>query len=113
MRYILFFALSLVIMSGCAVFGGSAVTNNQEAVYEGTGQGFRGPIRVQVRLNGGIITEIIITESTEDRSVGEAAMEELIETVIFYNSTDVDVISGATESSRGFLEAVERATMGL
>jgi uncharacterized protein with FMN-binding domain len=29
-----------------------------------------------------------------------------------YNTTELDAISGATETSRGFLEAVERAIMG-
>jgi uncharacterized protein with FMN-binding domain len=99
----------VIIVSGCALLGGRA---SREAAYEGTAQGYRGPISLQVRLNAGTITEIIIIESEEDRSVGGAAMEELIDLVILYNSTDVDVISGATESSRGFLEAVDNAIMG-
>ena len=109
----IFFALvfSTIFMAGCAVFsGGKAVLDE---VYEGTGLGRRGPIVVQVRLSGGSITEIIVVDSLEDRFVGGAAIDELIEQVIECNSTDVDVISGATESSRGFLEAVENAIMRL
>ncbi|MDR3021032.1 MAG: FMN-binding protein [Treponema sp.] len=34
-------------------------------------------------------------------------MEELIDTVIENNSADVDAISGATLTSKGFLEAVK------
>jgi uncharacterized protein with FMN-binding domain len=78
-------------------------------IFEGAGQGFRGPINVQVRLNEGSITEIEIIDSVEDRFVGGAAMEELIDLVIMYNSTDIDAVSGATESSEGFLEAVRNA----
>jgi uncharacterized protein with FMN-binding domain len=82
-------------------------------VYEGTAQGYRGPVTVQVRLNGGNISEIIIVDSVEDRFVGGAAMEELIGIIIENNSTDVDAVSGATESSRGFLEAVQNAILRL
>jgi uncharacterized protein with FMN-binding domain len=44
--------------------------------------------------------------------VGGEAIEELIDTVVGYNSTDVDAVSGATETSKGFLEAVYNAIMG-
>jgi len=80
-------------------------------VYEGTGQGYRGSVTVQVRMDGADIVEIVITDSEEDRFVGGAAMEELIDLVVMYDSTDIDAVSGATESSRGFLEAVESAIM--
>jgi len=113
MKYILFSVLSLIIVvSGCAVLsaqgGGMA---GGEDVYEGTGQGYRGSVVVRVRLSGGSITEIVIVDSAEDRFVGGTAIEELIDTVIEYNTTDIDAISGATESSRGFLEAVDNAIM--
>jgi uncharacterized protein with FMN-binding domain len=115
MKYILFFAAALlIIVSGCAVmaaqFGfGAGVAGGE--VFEGTGQGHRGLVTVQVRMDGGSIVEIVIVDSEEDRLVGGNAMEELLDMVIMYNSTDVDVISGATESSGGFLEAVENAIL--
>jgi len=108
MKYLLFM-LSLTLF-GCVSLGGR---DREGVVYEGTAQGYRGPIRVQVRLNEGSITEIAVIDSEEDIFVGGAAIEELLDMVILYNSTDVDAVSGATESSRGFLEAVENAIMGL
>ena len=125
MKYFLFTALILIIiLSGCAVLaskhpemsaqrGDEKGGNVLDDVYEGTGQGYRGPIHVQVRLNGGYITEIIIVDSIEDSFVGGAAMDELADIVIEYNTTDVDAVSGATQSSRGFLEAVENAILKL
>jgi len=106
MKYILF-------MLGLTVFGCVSLGNKDKegVVYEGTADGYRGQIRVQVRLNEGSITEIVIIDSEEDVFVGGAAMEELLDTVILYNTTDVDAVTGATESSRGFLEAVENAIM--
>jgi len=106
--------LTLVfILCGCSTLGGRQAEGKLifSEIYEGTGQGYRGPVTVQVRMDGADIVEIIIIDSEEDRFVGGAAMEELIDLVIMYNSTDIDAVSGATESSKGFLEAVERAIM--
>jgi uncharacterized protein with FMN-binding domain len=123
MKYLLFFMLSLAVL-GCVTLGisvsdsgsvssGSKTEADTGSVYEGTAQGYRGPIRVQVRVSEGSITEVVIVDSEEDVFVGGAAIEELIDMVILYNTTDVDAVSGATESSRGFLEAVENAIMDL
>ncbi|MCL2243436.1 MAG: FMN-binding protein [Treponema sp.] len=118
MKYILFFALSMMIfVSGCVIMSAhrgnddSGITSDD--VYEGTGQGYRGPVSVQVRMNDGNINEIIIVDSAEDHFIGSAAMEELIEIVVENNSTDVDAVSGATQTSRGFLEAVQNAILKL
>ncbi|MDR2943059.1 MAG: FMN-binding protein [Treponema sp.] len=111
MKDILLVMVIFAVVSGCAVISG--VRDNSTDVYEGTAQGYRGTIRVQVRVTEGCITDIVIVDSEEDIFVGGAAMEELIDMVILYNTTDIDAISGATESSRGFLEAVENAIMNL
>ncbi|MCL2758762.1 MAG: FMN-binding protein [Treponema sp.] len=110
-NYLFFLLLMVVFLSGCAVLAARHSSFNWDEFYEGTGQGYRGPVTVQVYLENGSITEIIIVDSAEDRLVGGAAMEELVDLVITYNSTDIDAISGATESSRGFLEAVQNAIL--
>jgi uncharacterized protein with FMN-binding domain len=110
-----------ILFSGCAGFsGGRRVerpdTEAQQALetadtHEGIGQGYRGPIRVRVRMEGGSIAEITIIDSNEDKAVGGAAMEELLELVLLYNTTDLDAVSGASESSKGFLSAVKDAIL--
>lgn len=108
MKYVLItFLIVMIVTAGCVALGGSRDETGE--VYEGTARGYRGPITVQVRIDGGSIMDIVIIDSREDRFVGGAAIEELIDTVIENNSTDVDVISGATISSKGFLEAVNNA----
>jgi uncharacterized protein with FMN-binding domain len=62
-------------------------------------------------MEGGNIAEIEIVDSSEDQFVGGEAMEELLELALIYNTADLDAISGATESSRGFLAALENAIM--
>ena len=78
-------------------------------VYEGSGKGFRGPINVQVQVSAAVIEDIVITGHKESTYPGASAMEELLEMILEYGSTDLDAVSGATYSSRGFLNAVEDA----
>jgi len=91
---------------GCASFDAGNI-----AVYEGAAIGYRGVIRVSVAVEDGTITGITVLESDEDRAVGGLAMEELTDLILMYNTTEVDVISGATETSQGFIDAVENAIM--
>ena len=106
MKYLFFPILITAFIFGCA----SLKTAN-EAYYEGSAMGYRGMIHVRVGVEKGNITEIVIVESHEDRSVGGAAIEELADLVLMYNTTELDAVSGATATSRGFLEAIENAIM--
>ena len=89
--------------------GSRAGSGPVDGFYEGIAPGYRGDIHVRLCLTGGIIREIEILDSGEDRFVGDAAIEELQELVLIYNTTDIDAVSGATESSWGFLAAVQDA----
>jgi len=114
MKYILIlFAFVLICAAGCVALGGRADVPITSQVYEGSADGYRGLIHVQVIMSGRNITEIIVLDSMEDRFVGGNAIEELIDAVIGQNSTDIDAVSGATVSSKGFLDAVNNAIMGL
>jgi uncharacterized protein with FMN-binding domain len=55
------------------------------------------------------ILEIEILDHNEDPFTGVPALESLTETALEENSADLDALSGATLSSRGFLEALEDA----
>jgi len=107
--------LSAVIAVGCTSLKNGAETGvkseTEAIIYEGASMGYRGIIRVQVGLDHGTITEIAVVESCEDWNVGEAAIEELTDLVLMYNTTELDAVSGATETSRGFLEAIENAIL--
>jgi uncharacterized protein with FMN-binding domain len=96
---------------------GELYSASEEAVAseeaEGAAMGYRGMIHVRVGMDKGTITDITVIESHEDRAVGGAAIEELSDLVLMYNTTELDAVSGATETSRGFLEAIENAIMSL
>jgi fumarate reductase flavoprotein subunit len=105
--------LAAFLLSNCAGLNGLGMEGRTESVYEGAAQGYRGMIRVRVGYENGAITDITVIESREDRAVGGAAMEELADLVLMYITTEIDAVSGATETSRGFLAAVENAIMDL
>ncbi|GHV72230.1 hypothetical protein AGMMS49928_28570 [Spirochaetia bacterium] len=101
-------ALLAALAAGCLSF--AVVTGPYEdGVYEGSGVGYRGLVHVRLRVEGGGIADIEIVDHGEDLLVGGAAMEELLEAALYADSTDLDAVSGATESSAGFLEALEDA----
>ena len=78
-------------------------------IYEGSGQGYRGSINVEIEISSAGIEDITITGHSESAYPGALAMEELLELVLETGSTELDAVSGASFSSAGFLEAVEDA----
>ena len=107
MKHLIVAVLVIGLLYGCS----SQQKNEADAFYEGAAMGYRGIIRVRVGMKNGTITDITVLESREDRAIGGAAIEELSDLVMMYNSTEIDAISGATETSKGFLEALERAIL--
>ena len=104
---IIWLVLTVVVLFGCVSQEATA-----KIVYEGAAMGYRDIIWVRLSVEGGTITEITVIESGEDSAVGGAAIEELTDLVLMYNTTELDAVSGATETSRGFLAAIEDAIMG-
>ena len=105
----MFFFCLLPVILGCTGSGSIRNAGFTPGTYEGTGNGRRGPVRILIQLSQAGIDDIVIVSHREDVYPGAAAMEELLEGIIETGSTDMDAISGATFSSRGFLEAVEDA----
>jgi fumarate reductase flavoprotein subunit len=99
------------LLGACA--GGGAVKGEgsglRDGVWEGSGRGWGGEIRVRLRVNSALIQEIEILPHREDPFIGGEAMGELLELVLDYQGAGLDAVSGATESSAGFLAAVEDA----
>lgn len=86
----------------------------KEGIYTGTGQGFVGKITVQIEVskeNTGdiIIKNINVLETDDIRIYFEKAKEEIFDRVLKLQRTDIEAVTGATESSMGLLEAIENA----
>ena len=76
---------------------------------EGTGVGKHGDITVAVTFDEGRITDIKIVKNQENPVLAKKVFTDLKDHVVQSNSADLDVISGATFSSKGFLDAVKDA----
>ena len=102
--------LATALLFGCASSGFiKEYKEYTEGTYNGTGRGYRGTIHVQVQTGTAGIEDIRILSHQDSKFPGEAAMEELLDAVLEHGSTSLDAVTGATFSSRGFLEAVEDA----
>jgi len=105
----LFFCSLSVLIFACLALPSAMEAGYMPGTYEGTGSGYKGPIHVRVQTSATGIEDIAIISHQESNFPGLAAIEELLEQVLETGETDIDAISGATYSSRGFLQAVEDA----
>lgn len=95
----LLLVLALCLLSTCAL----------AETYTGTGQGFMGPIEVQITMDDGVITAVEVLTHTDSQQQYDIAMAQLPAAIVAANSADVDAVSGATNTSKGILEAVRDA----
>lgn len=85
--------------------------NLDDGVYRGTGVGYGGEVVVDVTIADKTITQIdIVSESDDDAFFNRA--KGVIDSIISSQSLEVDVVSGATYSSRGIINAVKNALTG-
>lgn len=77
-----------------------------DGVYVSEGRGMQGDIRVEVRVRDGYVDAVRVLEHVENVGVVEDAFDRLEQEVLDKQSAEVDVVSGATEASYGYLEAV-------
>lgn len=99
-----FFAFGTKIMD--------TVSGNEIAsgTYQGIGRGGHSMIKVEVVINDEQqISRINILNHDETPDIAAPALEEIPKRIIQNNSTDIEVISGATLTSEGIMEAVNHA----
>jgi len=75
----------------------------------GTAKGFGGDVTVTLTLTDGVITEAKAEGANETPGVGTPALENLPAAIMAGNTVNVDVISGATFTSNGVIEAAKAA----
>lgn len=87
----------------------NAEGNFQNGIYTGTGEGYRGKVTVTVKVADGKITELVLDDYADDKSYMERSKNRIFQEMISRQNTDVDAVSGATYSSNGLIEAVNKA----
>ena len=81
----------------------------KDGVYEGTGTGRNGEIKVAVTVKDGKISAVEIVSHNESADIGGPALPKLVDQAVAANTSAIDGASGATMTSNGFREAVAAA----
>ena len=97
-------AVAMVFAAGFA-----AASMAAPVTAEGTGVGKHGDITVAVTFDAGKIQDIKIVKNAENPILAKKVFTDLKDQVVALSSTDVDLISGATFSAKGFIDAVNDA----
>jgi uncharacterized protein with FMN-binding domain len=83
-------------------------TSLKDGAYTGTAYGYKSYITVRVVILGGKISSISILSEDDDEAYMSRA-KSLLATIVSKQSPQVDVVTGATYSSRGIINAVKQA----
>ena len=101
--------LLALALSACLLFAFGA----QAETLTGTAKGYgEDGVTVTVTVEGGKITQVEAVGPSETQGIGTPALEQLPALIVAAGNTQVDVIAGATYTSKAILKAVDIA-MGL
>ncbi len=100
MKKLLPLALCLVLLL-CACARAESLT--------GKAKGYGGDITVAVTRDGGKIVSISFEEENETPEIGGKALDTMAQEILAKGSTDVDIVSGATITSKAVIAAVNNA----
>lgn len=103
----MYFSRALIAGLVCSVF--AAAVSAAPVTTQGTGVGKHGDVTVAVTFDSGKIKDIKIVKQQENPVLAAKVFTDLKQHVIDTNSVQLDAISGATFSSKGFLDAVADA----
>ena len=88
---------------------GNSSSTLTDGVYEASAYGYDGTVKVIVTIEGGKITDISGTSTESDLWYFDKCKEKVISEILEAQDTDVDAVSGATYSSNGIKNAVQKA----
>ena len=77
--------------------------------YTGSGQGKESEINLEVEVGSDKIVNVKPLDKYAPDSLADNAFKKMAQKIVDYQSVDVDVVSGASETSRGIIEGVKEA----
>jgi uncharacterized protein with FMN-binding domain len=86
----------------------------QTASVTGTSTDTRwGPVQVQITVANGEITDVTVVEyptgNSKDRQINARALPVLVQETLDAQSADIDMVSGATVTSEGYIGSLQSA----
>jgi uncharacterized protein with FMN-binding domain len=111
-------SLSAPAASGSGTTSGSAAAGRSSsasaATVTGTSASTRwGPVQVRLAVDGGTITDVTVVEypsgNGRDQQINARAIPILVQETLDAQSADIDMVSGATVTSEGYVESLQAA----
>jgi uncharacterized protein with FMN-binding domain len=105
---------STTTSSGSGAGGGSGGTDGGTTTTGKTAQTRWGPVQVQITTDAsGQITDVEVVEypsgNGEDQRINSYALPKLVQETLDVQSADIDMVSGATVTSEGYLQSLQSA----
>lgn len=100
----------LLLLSLMVVMGNLSMGENfKEGTYLGSANGYKGDIKVEVKLSKDKIEDIKVISNTDTPIISEAPVNIIPKKVLQTQGLGVDVVAGATGTSRGVIAAINNA----
>jgi uncharacterized protein with FMN-binding domain len=103
--------------SSTGTSGGSSTSTDPgatSATYTGDSASTRwGPVQVQIAVTDGSVTDVSVIDypsgNGKDQQINARALPVLVQETLDSQSADIDMVSGATVTSEGYLESLQSA----
>lgn len=99
----------LALLAAALLLTSLALAEGVSGTFEGSSQGFHAPVKVQVTLENGVITDVQVVEHHESEGVSDYSISQTPVRIVEAQSWNVDTLSGATYSSNAVKYAVRDA----
>lgn len=100
--------LTALVLTGLMLISGCSASSDEKVISK-TAKGYGGDVNVTVTFADGKITKVEVEGKDETVGVGSNAIDALPAKIVEANGTNVDVVAGATITSKAILSAVEQA----
>jgi|GEM_PF-399959 len=106
------FTLLCVMMVACSSSTGTSDSETAKFTagkYTGSAPGNNGDVEVEVELSETAIVSVNVTNHSETAGISEPAIEQVPAAIVESQTWDVDTVSGATNTSKGIINATKAA----
>ena len=101
--------IAAVVSGMCSLYAGGKEVSYKAGTYKGTAKGNNGDITLEVTFSKNAIKSIKVVSHKETPGLSDPAFAKIPDAIVKKQTLAVDAVSGATNTSRAILEAVEKA----
>jgi uncharacterized protein with FMN-binding domain len=99
--------------AGSGTTGGGSSSSGSTDVTGAVASTQWGPVQVQLTVSGGKITQVDVVQypsgNPKDQEINNYALPILVQETTDHQSADIDMVSGATVTSTGYIQSLQSA----